>query len=137
MRHKKRKTKFKEKVYEIVRKIPKGKTLTYKQVAEMAGFPGAWRAVGNVLNKNKNPQIPCHRVIRSDGKIGGYKNGSEKKKLLLKREGATINENLCKMEGRKDGRKKQERKYKRSASKEFVSYISAQSKDKSKGWDSA
>ena len=63
---------FKEKVLEIVRRIPKGRVLTYKQVAELAGTPKAWRAVGNILNKNKNPEIPCHRVIRSDGKIGGY-----------------------------------------------------------------
>jgi O-6-methylguanine DNA methyltransferase len=59
-------------------------------VAKLAGSPRAWRAVGNVLNKNRNPKIPCHRVIRSDGKIGGYKNGSEKKIALLKREGVVI-----------------------------------------------
>lgn len=81
---------FKEKVYQIVKKIPKGKALTYKKVAELAGSPQAWRAVGNILNKNKDKKIPCHRVIRSDGKIGGYKEGSKKKLFLLKREGVKI-----------------------------------------------
>lgn len=60
--------KFKEKTLEIVKKIPKGKTLSYKEVAKLVGSPRAWRAVGNVLNKNKLPGIPCHRVIKSNGK---------------------------------------------------------------------
>lgn len=81
-----KKLKFKEKVYKIVKMIPKGKVLTYKEVARLAGRPKAWRAVGNILNKNKNPKIPCHRVIRSDGKIGGFREGTEKKISLLKRE---------------------------------------------------
>lgn len=79
---------FKENVLKVVKKIPSGKTMTYKEVAELAGSSRAWRAVGNILNKNKNPQIPCHRVIRRDGKIGGYNKGIEKKKRLLKKEGA-------------------------------------------------
>ncbi len=78
---------FKEKVYKIVSKISKGKVLTYKQVAILSGNPKAYRAVGNILNKNYDSSIPCHRVIRSDGKIGGY-NGGEKKKIeILKKEG--------------------------------------------------
>ncbi len=76
-------TGFQRKVFEVVQKIPKGSFLTYKKVAEEAGFPWAWRAVGNVLNKNKNPKIPCHRVIRSNGKIGGYNKGVKKKMSLL------------------------------------------------------
>ncbi|HOK35231.1 MAG TPA: MGMT family protein [Candidatus Pacearchaeota archaeon] len=79
---------FKEKVLNIVKQIPEGKTMTYKEVAKLAGSPHAWRSVGNILNKNKNPQIPCHRVIRSDGKIGGYNRGEKKKKYLLKKEKA-------------------------------------------------
>lgn len=79
---------FKEKVFAIVKKIPKGKVLTYKMVAKLAGRPRAWRAVGNFLSKNKNPKIPCHRVIRSDGKIGGYRRGTKKKVALLKKEDA-------------------------------------------------
>ena len=78
---------FKEKVYEVVRNIQKGSVLTYKQVAKMVGNEKACRAVGNILNQNYNPDIPCHRVIRSDGKTGGYNRGSEKKKGLLKDEG--------------------------------------------------
>lgn len=77
---------FKDNIFEAVKKIPKGKTATYKEVAVSAGRPRAWRAVGNILNKNFNSDIPCHRVIRSDGKIGGYNRGVFKKKLLLKSE---------------------------------------------------
>lgn len=79
---------FGEKVYEVVRKIPKGKVLTYKQVAKLAGSPKAFRAVGNILNKNYDKNIPCHRVVRSDGKTGGYNRGAESKIKILKLEGA-------------------------------------------------
>ncbi len=78
---------FSEKVYAIVEKIPKGKVLTYKEVAKKAGRPNAARAVGNILHKNHNPKIPCHRVIRSDGKLGGYNKGANKKREILKSEG--------------------------------------------------
>lgn len=83
---------FKGKVYQVVRKIPAGKTMSYKEVAEVAGFPRAWRAVGNVLHKNKDPQIPCHRVIKSDGGVGGYNQGRKKKIALLRKEGAIFKE---------------------------------------------
>ena len=78
---------FKEKVYAVVKKIPKGKVLTYKEVAKSAGKPTAYRAVGNILNQNMDPNIPCHRVIRSDGKLGGYNRGNDNKIKILKREG--------------------------------------------------
>ena len=87
-------TKFQKKVYQVVKKIPAGKMMTYKEVAEKAGFPKAWRAVGNVLNRNSDPEIPCHRVIRSDGKIGGYNRGTKKKIALLKKEGALDSRNF-------------------------------------------
>lgn len=74
---------FKDEVFKIVKKIPKGKTLTYKEVAERTGRPKAYRAVGSILNKNYNSEIPCHRVIRSDGKLGGYNRGAEKKREIL------------------------------------------------------
>lgn len=77
---------FKDSVYEVVRKIPAGETLTYKEVAILAGSPHASRAVGNILNKNYNPEIPCHRVIRSDGSTGGYNRGEEMKAQRLKEE---------------------------------------------------
>ncbi|MBI2635274.1 MAG: MGMT family protein [Parcubacteria group bacterium] len=77
---------FKEKVFRAVRRVSKGRTATYKEIAQEAGKPKAWRAIGNILNKNFDPKIPCHRVIRSDGKIGGYNRGADKKTLLLKKE---------------------------------------------------
>lgn len=81
---------FSTKVYSVVKKIPKGKVLTYKEVAQLAGSPRAFRAVGNILNKNYNPDIPCHRVVRSDGKTGGYNRGAQNKIKILKKEGAKI-----------------------------------------------
>ncbi len=64
--------------------------MTYKAAAKLVGRPKAWRAVGNILNRNRNPKIPCHRVIRSDGKVGGYGQGTKKKINILKREGVLI-----------------------------------------------
>lgn len=81
------KNSFSERVLKAVRKIPAGKTLTYKEVAKLAGSKKAFRAVGNILNKNYNPEIPCHRVIKTNGEIGGYNRGKNKKINLLKREG--------------------------------------------------
>jgi methylated-DNA-[protein]-cysteine S-methyltransferase len=74
---------FKQKVFEIVRKIPKGKTLTYKQVALKAGSANAYRAVGSIMKSNFDPKIPCHRVIGSDGKMHGYNRGGIKRKAQL------------------------------------------------------
>ena len=79
---------FTEKVFEVVRKIPAGETFTYKKVAKLAGSPRAYRAVGNILNTNYDPAIPCHRVIRADGKTGGYNRGAFQKAAILKREKA-------------------------------------------------
>jgi O-6-methylguanine DNA methyltransferase len=78
---------FRERVYKVVAGIPAGKTLTYKEVSGSAGSLRAYRAVGNILNKNYDPDIPCHRVVRSDGKPGGYNRGAEKKRELLEKEG--------------------------------------------------
>lgn len=79
---------FKQKVLDIVKGIPKGKTMTYKEVAKKAGSPNASRAVGSIMSKNKDLKIPCHRVIRSDGKIGEYNGLRGKSKLeLLRTEG--------------------------------------------------
>jgi len=79
---------FQEKVFNIVKKIPKGEVLTYKKVAQLAGRPKAYRAVGNILNKNYDPKIPCHRVVRSDGSPGGYNRGAGAKIKILKSEKA-------------------------------------------------
>ena len=80
-------TKFQKKVYDFVKTIPKGKTATYKEVAVAIGNPQAYRAVGNALNKNLQVGvIPCHRIICSDGQVGGYIHGSQKKLKLLQKE---------------------------------------------------
>ena len=78
---------FKERVLDVVRKIPKGETITYKDVAMLAGSPNAFRAVGNIMSKNFDPTVPCHRVIRSDGKLGQYNRGDDNKEIILKKEG--------------------------------------------------
>lgn len=82
---------FTEKTKDIVRKIPRGEVMTYKEVATKAGNPKAARAVANIMAANYDPDIPCHRVIRSDGGLGGYNRGGEKKKrAILKAEGITL-----------------------------------------------
>ena len=78
---------FIQKVHEVVKKIPKGSVLTYKEVAKKAGNINASRAVGNILSRNHDPKVPCHRVIRSDGGLGGYNGGLNKKKEILIKEG--------------------------------------------------
>lgn len=79
---------FRKKVFDIVTKIPKGKTLTYKEVARLAGSPRAYRAVGSILKLNFDQKIPCHRVIKSDGSLGNYNRGGIKaKQKILKSEG--------------------------------------------------
>lgn len=83
-------TKFQEKVYNIVKCIKYGQTMTYAEVAMLAGSPRAYRAVGNVLNKNHDPSVPCHRVVMGDGKAGGYNRGAKLKEKLLKEEGAIL-----------------------------------------------
>ena len=86
-------TKFQLKVWSYLKKIPKGSVRTYSQVAKSIGKPLAVRAVANAIGKNPYPpKIPCHRVIRSDGSLGGYsaKGGIKTKKLLLKKEGISL-----------------------------------------------
>jgi len=78
---------FKERISDVVKKIPRGEVLTYKEVAKRAGKQYAYRAVGNILSQNKDPKVPCHRVIRSDGKIGGYNGAFGMKRELLREEG--------------------------------------------------
>lgn len=84
-------TTFQRRVWTELTKIPKGKTITYKELAKRVGTPLAVRAVGNAVGKNPLLEIiPCHRVIRSDGKLGGYsgKGGVKRKLELLRKEGA-------------------------------------------------
>ena len=79
---------FKEKVLKVVRGIPRGHTMTYKEVAKHAKNPKAYRAVGSIMAKNFDPKIPCHRVIKSDGTLGSYNRGIKNKIRLLRTEGA-------------------------------------------------
>lgn len=79
---------FSESVKAVVRKIPEGSVLTYKEVAEKAGNPRAARAVARVMAANYDPTVPCHRVVRTDGGLGGYNRGGvEKKREMLETEG--------------------------------------------------
>ncbi len=87
---KKNSTIFSKRVLKIVSHIPRGSTLTYKEVALRAGSSRAYRAVGNIMNKNHDPQVPCHRVVCSNGKPGGYNRGERMKRALLLREGVII-----------------------------------------------
>ena len=84
------KQQFKEKVYRVVFSISKGKVLSYKGVAKKAGNSNAYRAVGNILNRHKIKKLPCHRVVKSNGEVGGYRWGRKKKIALLKKEGVKI-----------------------------------------------
>ena len=77
-----------EKVLDVVKKIPRGKVSTYKELAKTAKTHP--RAVGTILHSNKDFSVPCYRVVRSDGRIGGYNRGVAKKILLLRRDGSEI-----------------------------------------------
>jgi methylated-DNA-[protein]-cysteine S-methyltransferase len=79
---------FAKSVYRVVARIPAGQVRSYKWVAKRIGRPGACRAVGNALNANPfAPEVPCHRVVRSDGSLGGFARGAGAKRRLLRREG--------------------------------------------------
>jgi methylated-DNA-[protein]-cysteine S-methyltransferase len=81
---------FNEKVWALTARVPKGKVTTYGEIARRLGTK-AYRAVGNALNKNPYaPDVPCHRVVGSDGSLTGFATGVEKKLALLKREGVPI-----------------------------------------------
>ncbi len=85
------KNNFTERVRSVVRDIPKGETMTYGEVAALAGSPNAARAVGTIMSKNYDPSVPCHRVIGANGSLGGYNRGGvEKKRELLQQEGALV-----------------------------------------------
>ena len=86
-----KKKNFTERVLTIVRKIPQGKTLSYGQVANAAGYPGAARAVGTLMAGNHDKTVPCHRVIRADGRVGEYNGGGPEAKLKrLRSEGVLM-----------------------------------------------
>ena len=83
-------TEFEKKVYNTVRKIKRGRVAAYSDIACFLGNPRLFRAVGNTLNKNHSKDIPCHRVLRKDGFVGGYNRGVKKKICLLVKEGVLI-----------------------------------------------
>ena len=86
-------TTFQKKVWCEIDKIPRGEVVTYSQIAENIGHPKAARAVANACGANPNPiVVPCHRVIRSDGELGGYSGpgGIKQKRKLLENEGVTL-----------------------------------------------
>lgn len=85
-------TGFQKQVYDTTRKIPKGNIATYLSIAKAIGNPKAGRAVGNALNRNPfAPKVPCHRIINSDGRIGGFAKGQKIKREILESEGICIN----------------------------------------------
>ncbi len=86
-------TPFNQRVWTITKRIPRGRVSTYKEIAHALGCK-AYRAVGQALNKNPYaPRVPCHRVVASDGSLGGFAHGAKRKKAMLQREGIQINGN--------------------------------------------
>lgn len=86
-----KKKSFNERCYALLRKVPRGKVTTYREIARALNSR-AYRAVGNAMNKNPYaPYVPCHRVIKSDGRVGGFASGTGKKVKMLKEEGVAVN----------------------------------------------
>jgi methylated-DNA-[protein]-cysteine S-methyltransferase len=82
-------------VYELLLKIPAGKVSTYGDLAKALGNPSASREIGRILGRNPNPvKVPCHRVVKASGKVGGYFYGSDRKKQLLEKEGISFNDEI-------------------------------------------
>lgn len=85
--------KFSDKVYKIAARIPKGKVSTYKEIAKKLNCK-SYRAVGNAMNKNPYwPKVPCHRVVKTNGEVGGFASGTSKKIKLLEKEGIKVKNN--------------------------------------------
>lgn len=83
-------TRFELSVFKAAEKIPRGRISTYSAIAKAIGKPRAARAVGNALNKNPFARVPCHRVVKSDGSVGGFAHGTKKKAALLSKERVEI-----------------------------------------------
>jgi len=87
-------TEFEKSVWQLLKRIPKGRVSTYSVIARALGKPLACRAVGNACNKNLlAPRVPCHRVVQSNGFVGGYSKSVKKKIALLAREGVNVKNN--------------------------------------------
>ena len=92
------KTEFERKVLVATYGIPHGKVSTYKRIAEKIGKPKAYRAVANALHKNPlHPVVPCHRVVRSDGKFGGEKKAAASRRNQVEKEGVPIQDGAVKI----------------------------------------
>ncbi len=92
-------TEFDARIYEALTVIPRGRVVTYTDIARYVKNPRAARAVGNALNRNPHaPRVPCHRVVRSDGSVGGYAFGSKKKIEILQGEGVVVKNNTVDLE---------------------------------------
>ena len=87
-------TEFQSECYEALKKVPKGKVITYAGLARMVGRPKAHRAVGSAMNKNPYaPQVPCHRVVKSNGDLGGFATDIKVKIKRLQKEGVVVSDN--------------------------------------------
>lgn len=83
-------TEFQEECYRLLRQVPKGRVTTYQAIAKALNSK-AYRAVGSAMNKNPYaPKVPCHRVVNSDGRLGGFAHGSNAKIKILKKEGVQV-----------------------------------------------
>jgi O-6-methylguanine DNA methyltransferase len=83
-------TEFRARVIAMVRRIPRGRVATYGDIAELAGRPRAWRAVGTHMRECKDPSVPCHRVVGAGGALGGYGGNPQVKRELLRAEGIEV-----------------------------------------------
>ncbi len=93
-----KKNEFEKKVLIATFRIPRGKISTYKRIAQKIGNPHAYRAVGNALHRNPlAPIVPCHRVVRSDGKFGGEIRAAESRRKLVEQEGVPIENDMVKI----------------------------------------
>ena len=87
-------TQFQSECYEALKKVPQGKVITYSGIASMIGRPKAHRAVGSAMNKNPfAPKVPCHRVVKSNGGLGGFATNIQVKIKRLQKEGVMISNN--------------------------------------------
>jgi O-6-methylguanine DNA methyltransferase len=105
---------FTARVLAVVRRIPIGRVATYGDVAALAGHPGAARAVGNIMRGCARPDVPCHRVIAANGRLGGYGGNESLKRALLVAEGITVSgssvRNLASVKDRRVAAEKQARR---------------------------
>lgn len=85
-------------MFRETKKIPRGKVVTYKIIAKAIGTPAGARAVGNALNANRSKDVPCHRVVLSNGRVGGYAKGTKKKERILKGEGIKIKKGMINLD---------------------------------------